>query len=104
MRPARGPRAILLAGWLGEQLGWQVAGGSPWRQAGFQTPAGRAVAVTFHETAGPGIGKVVLRASEGGNFVVSPGRRVQILQHLRALRRGGARAGAGAPGRAGGNR
>ncbi len=69
--PGARAQAILLAGWLGVQLGWQVAGGSPWRQAGFQATDGRAVAVTFHEQTGPGIGKVVLRASEGGNFVVS---------------------------------
>lgn len=69
--PGARTQAILLAGWLGVQLGWQVAGGSPWRQAGFRAPDGRAVAVTFHEQAGPGISKAVLRASEGGNFVVS---------------------------------
>lgn len=68
--PEARTRAVLLAGWLAAQLGWQPTGGSPWRPAGFQAVDGRPVAVAFHEQAGAGIGRVELGAADGSRFVV----------------------------------
>ena len=55
--PGARTQALLLAGWLGVQLGWEVSGGSPWQPAGFRAKDGRPVAVTFQEKAGPGLAR-----------------------------------------------
>lgn len=65
-----GLTAMFLTGWLAAQLGWK-APANPTEDPYFQSPAGLPLAVSFVEARGSGILRVVLKAEDGSEFVVS---------------------------------
>ena len=89
--PGARTQALLLAGWLGVQLGWEVSGGSPWQPAGFRAqgrPGGGG------DLPGKrGAGNRQGGAAGGGRreFRGQPRGGIGVFHDLRALRHGGTR-------------
>ena len=70
--------ALLLAGWLGAQLGWTDAKQSEENALGFRAPSGKEISVSFRETAGEPIGACLIRGG-GEEFKVSHAAGADLL-------------------------
>ena len=70
--------AVLLAGWLGAQLGWKVQAGKDESSFAFTDAKGRRVEIVLRESKGEPISRVVLR-STGTEFVVAHEKGADLL-------------------------
>ena len=75
--------ALLLAGWLGAQLGWQTQKSTTPDKIQFTNPTGRAVDIELREEGEHPVGKVVIN-SGGIEFVVAPAKCGDLLEVWRS--------------------